>query len=272
MEIRVTGRRDRTVSADRPRGNGAQLGVDTTARAIPAIAMVNSLPSADASGRLEAIADVAARGDRKKARQYLGLFISDVPGISEDSQASLGAIAARLEVEADSEPSVHELRRIASGLAERSHARLTISENAGMSGATTLGALDDQLTDCSNAERLVCFYRGEVRLAVPSEEWVVFDGTRWRGDFERRIEQLAVATVRSYLIDAANTDNRARRDELIAHAKRSEHHSRIMACVERAKAVPGITIHRTELDKDPAQFNCTSGTLDLHLLRGTDDD
>jgi hypothetical protein len=271
MEIRVIGRRERMLSADLSRSNGAQLGVDSAGRALPRLAAVNDFASADAPGRLEAIADVAARGDRMKARQYLGLFISDVPGISEDIEASLGAITAQLEVEAGSELAVHELRRIAAALAERSHARQMMNEEASVSGATTVRALDHHLTDCANAERLVCLYRGEVRLAVPSEEWIVFDGTRWRVDIERRIEQLAVATVRSYLIDAANTDNIAQRDDLIAHAKRSEHHSRIMACVERAKAVPGVTIHRTELDKDPAQFNCASGTLDLHLLRGTDD-
>lgn len=118
-------------------------------------------------------------------------------------------------------------------------------------------------TDVGNGERFARRYRGHTRFCNDWNRWLVWDGRRWSMDRQGRVVELAKATARSILAEAAAETDKARRDELIEWAKFTESKSRLGAMINLAQSEPGIPVLPEELDLDPWAFNVLNGTLDL---------
>jgi putative DNA primase/helicase len=116
------------------------------------------------------------------------------------------------------------------------------------------------LTDLGNAERLVALF-GQDLAWTEAWGWLVWDGQRWAVDSQRRIEELAVATVRAMYRGAAQLDDPDRRKALASWAQRSESRSRIEAMVALARHM--VARKAEEFDRDPRLLNLANGTLDL---------
>ena len=116
------------------------------------------------------------------------------------------------------------------------------------------------LTDLGNAERLVVLF-GQDLGWTEAWGWLVWDGQRWAIDSQRKVEELAVATVRAMYRAAAQLDDPDRRKALASWAQRSESRSRIEAMVALARHMTARKAD--EFDSDPWLLNCANGTLDL---------
>jgi putative DNA primase/helicase len=116
------------------------------------------------------------------------------------------------------------------------------------------------LTDVGNAERLVALY-GQGLAWTEAWGWLVWDGRRWAMDNQRKVEELAVTTVRAMYRAAAQLDDPDRRKALASWAQRSESRSRIEAMVALARHM--VARKPDEFDADPWLLNCANGTLDL---------
>lgn len=122
-------------------------------------------------------------------------------------------------------------------------------------------------TDLGNAERFDDRWGREVRYSSTLGAWLIWDGKRWRQDDAGRITQLGVQVIRMIWLEAAGVDTKERRQELAAHAHRSESAARIDAMLVLARSFmpleDGIRSIDALLDPDPWPLNCRNGTVDL---------
>lgn len=117
------------------------------------------------------------------------------------------------------------------------------------------------LTEHGNSERLVARHGRDLLYCDPWARWLAWDGKRWKPDEGRRIEALAMDTVKSIYAEAADEPNAARRKALAEWAQRCEtgHHVRQIIALSRHR----VTVLPDQLDVDPWLFNVRNGTLDL---------
>jgi len=116
------------------------------------------------------------------------------------------------------------------------------------------------LTDLGNAERLILLY-GQDLIWTDAWGWLAWDGRRWAQDNQRKVEELAVRTVRAIYRAAAESDDPDTRKALASWARRSESRSRIEAMVALARHM--VARKPDEFDADPWLLSCANGVLDL---------
>ncbi|MCH7526525.1 MAG: hypothetical protein IID39_03725 [Planctomycetes bacterium] len=129
-------------------------------------------------------------------------------------------------------------------------------------GPTAIDPPDSfHLTEHGNSERLVARHGRDLLYCDPWARWLVWDGKGWKPDEGRRIEALAMQTIKSIYAEAADEPNTARRKALAAWAQRCEtgHHVRQIIALSRHR----VTVLPGQLDVDPWLFNVRNGTLDL---------
>jgi putative DNA primase/helicase len=117
------------------------------------------------------------------------------------------------------------------------------------------------LTEIGNAERFVEAYRGDVHFCQQS--WLVWDGTRFAPDEDKKVERYAKATIRQLHSDALAIEDKETREATVKFAMRSESDHGIRALLSRAAAEEGVTIGADDLDTDPWLLNVLNGTIDL---------
>lgn len=118
-------------------------------------------------------------------------------------------------------------------------------------------------TDYGNAQRLVRLFGDTMRYCHPLKTWYVWDRRRWRKNDSGRVMQKAKETARRMYAEASRIEDKAMRQTLIEHARRSESASRLSAMIDLAKSEPGIPVAPDELDADPCLLNVRNGTIDL---------
>ncbi len=125
------------------------------------------------------------------------------------------------------------------------------------------------LTDLGNAERLIAAHGEGLRFNVDSEQWLRWDGARWRSDATGEVERLAVEIVRSLYDLLKDCPTQAERDALYKHTRSSESASRLKALVLLAQlhVSEKTPVQSTSLDADPWLLNVENGTLDLRTGR-----
>ncbi len=124
------------------------------------------------------------------------------------------------------------------------------------------------LTDLGNAERLVSNYGKGFRWDGSSRCWRAWDGRRWVSDDGVMMHRLAAKTARKIKDEAAaisTADDTGRRmaEAVFKHAIKSESREKLAACVEVAKAIPGVSVPAGAWDSDPWILNVKNGILDL---------
>lgn len=118
-------------------------------------------------------------------------------------------------------------------------------------------------TDSGNAERFAARYRNDVRWVSARRKWIVWSGTHWEWDETHQVELRAKDMARAITNEARNTPDLAERKVLFEWSAKSESAGKRAACLELARAEPGITIKLDRLDADPWLLNCSNGTLNL---------
>ena len=130
---------------------------------------------------------------------------------------------------------------------------------------------EKEFTDAGNADRLARDYGDRIKY-VREWGWLAYEGGRWVRHADGAVMRYAEACIRDILEEAARTTDRARRDALIDHARRSFSQQRLRAMVELAKYRDAIEARTDEFDIDPWLLNVQNGTIDLRtgMLRPHD--
>lgn len=119
------------------------------------------------------------------------------------------------------------------------------------------------LSDLGNAERLVAQYFDTIRYCCEAKTWLIWNGIRWEWDYSGEIERLSKKVIRTIYDDASESDNNDIRIKIAKWALESESKTRIKAMIELAKTEEGISISRSNLDKNDWLLNCLNGTIEL---------
>lgn len=122
------------------------------------------------------------------------------------------------------------------------------------------------LTDTGNAERLVQRHGQDLHYIAPWNKWLVWDGRRWRLDDTLEVHRRAKDTVRAIWLEAADTEDKARKRDIVKWATTSESAARLASMLDRARAEPGIAIRTDDLDPDPWKITVENGMLDLRTF------
>ncbi len=149
------------------------------------------------------------------------------------------------------------------------------------SGERTTGAGPDDATaytDLGNAERFVEQHGADFRYCAPLQGWHGYSA-RWAKDEKLTAQLAAQETSRSVWVEveAISRTLASERDEekratlgamlkaATAHATRSQHHSRLVAMLAEARAIPPIPIAWSDFDPPSTDLllNTPSGTVDL---------
>ena len=118
------------------------------------------------------------------------------------------------------------------------------------------------LTDLGNAERLVAQHGGDLIYCYLWNYWLIWNGIRWQRDHTGERYRWAKATVRHIYAEAYQAADSDRRDDLLAHAARSEAAPRLKALVELAEF--HLPVLPAAFDQQPLLLNVANGTVDLH--------
>jgi putative DNA primase/helicase len=138
----------------------------------------------------------------------------------------------------------------------------------GVLEAESDGALDQyELTDDGNARRLVKLHGHRLRYSE-ALGWLVWSGRNWeqQGREALRVHDMARDVIALLYQEASAMSFTGATDvanEIIKHAKRTQHVQRIRALVELAKSLPGVAVSVNAMDAHPHLLNCLNGTVDL---------
>ncbi|MCK4624378.1 MAG: bifunctional DNA primase/polymerase [Phycisphaerae bacterium] len=116
-------------------------------------------------------------------------------------------------------------------------------------------------TDTGNAELFAALYRDEVLWCEQWGKWLIWDGSRWKKDTIRQVQQFAKRTVRTWYTIAAHEPDDTKRQKTAKWAASSENERRIKALMELAKGE--LATPAASFDANTWLFNCQNGTVDL---------
>jgi putative DNA primase/helicase len=120
------------------------------------------------------------------------------------------------------------------------------------------------LTDLTNARRLVKIFGEDIRWNYLCKKWLVWNGSIWKSDDSRAlIHQFGIKTIQTFYDDMLVVDDYQRRIELQKHAEKSESFTRQKCMIEFAEKMPEILIESDTLNTDPWLFNVKNGTINL---------
>jgi len=119
------------------------------------------------------------------------------------------------------------------------------------------------LTDLGNAKRLVRQFGEIIRYIPQFNQWIYWDGMKWKFDEDGKIQRMAKETVLSIYIEAADEPDGSYRKKIVNWAKYSESAQRIRALIELARTESQIPIAPIIMDKQPWIFLTEDGLIDL---------
>jgi putative DNA primase/helicase len=124
------------------------------------------------------------------------------------------------------------------------------------------GPMEWKRNDMGNGERLVATHGRDLRFCRAWDDWLAWDGTRWRPGAEGEAMRRAKATVRRIWQDVADVGGDGG-VKLAKWARASGNVSRLRAMLATASSEPGIEVEPSALDADPWTLNAANGTVDL---------
>jgi P4 family phage/plasmid primase-like protien len=120
----------------------------------------------------------------------------------------------------------------------------------------------ERYSDAGNAMRLAKLYGQDIVYCRQSDEYYVWDGTRWMRDLNN-VQMLKMAkTVTEEMFSEAESCDEAEKSALRKHALNSQSVARLSGMVNLAK-IYVRNVNRGDFDKDPWVLNCLSGTIEL---------
>lgn len=127
-----------------------------------------------------------------------------------------------------------------------------------------------ELTEFSNAERLVARFGNLFRYNTSEKAFFIWDGIRWTPDQRMTIEYLAKLTVMDMYREASEIQEKGARLALVNHALKSETARKMLSMITLAKSEPGVAITTNDLDRDDWLLNCQNCTIDLDASKWKD--
>jgi len=120
-----------------------------------------------------------------------------------------------------------------------------------------------RLTDTGNAERLVRRFGSLFRYVRDVGEWRVYNKKAWTSDKTGMVERCSKKVAQEIFLEAADHEDEARRDALLAWAKNSESRERRNAMDDLASKERAVVSVIEDYDKDPWLFNVNNGIINL---------
>jgi putative DNA primase/helicase len=124
------------------------------------------------------------------------------------------------------------------------------------------GPLNHHCTELGNAYRLIEASGDVLRYCHEWRSWLHWNGMCWKKSWDQP-QELAKEMVRSIYQEAVSCEESELRDELLAHAKRSETAARIDGLLKLATSSYGIPVSSDDLDSHPHLLNVQNGTVNL---------
>lgn len=118
---------------------------------------------------------------------------------------------------------------------------------------------DFELTDIGNSQRFVYGAGKDLLYCNVTNQWFAWDGTSWRVDEVRRVQQLA----KELLLRLTEETDPVVDQGLLKHLRGSQHESRVKAMVNLATSDPELAIHPSQLDQQLWLLTVDNGTVDL---------
>lgn len=120
------------------------------------------------------------------------------------------------------------------------------------------------MSDTGNAELLISKYGDEIRYAVESQCWYVWNGKVWERDASSDLVQSRMKNaIRSCWSMIEQCSDTHERDTLYKFLRQSESDYGIRAAVSRARVEPSIRVSSAVFDTHGYYFNVANGTIDL---------
>lgn len=131
-------------------------------------------------------------------------------------------------------------------------------------------------TDAGNARRFADMHRDSVRFVKAWNQWLVWDGKRWRRDGDGSVERAAkdvraaiyadaarVMASAAAAINAGGSIGPTAAEALSKWADKSASHARLDAMLNEARSEPEIAANAVHFDRDPWLLNVANGTINL---------
>jgi putative DNA primase/helicase len=125
----------------------------------------------------------------------------------------------------------------------------------------SIGVPDYGLTDQGNAYRFKDQWGRDVRWCDLWGKFLCWDRQKWAPDQVRKVDHLAIKTVRQMYVEASQIRGKDTRKAMANHAKRSEADAKRKAMLSSVKCL--LPILPEELDQDQLLLNVLNGTVDL---------
>ncbi len=199
----------------------------------------------------------------------LAQIVCDAEAIIDDLAQGMDGLAVAMS---------HDLRRDMAQLPARERARVVTHLHTRIQSAdptlhTRLAAVfgidlpaakdsDSRLTDTANGVRLANRYSGRLRYAK-ALGWLVWDGRRWKEDWDGEVDRLAKEVGRSIYSEAANELDDKARDDLARWAKASLSRPRQKAMIESSQSESLVIARPADFDTHPYLLNALNGVSDL---------
>lgn len=119
------------------------------------------------------------------------------------------------------------------------------------------------LNDADNAERLERDWKDQVRYVPESNNWLLWNGTRWARDDSGVMMEFAKKTARRIYEEGVGIDDEKLAIAIAKHSAKSLQAERLKAMINLAKSIPSLVVHASDLDKDPMLLGVINGVLDL---------
>jgi putative DNA primase/helicase len=120
-----------------------------------------------------------------------------------------------------------------------------------------------QLTDTTNAYRLLTEHGKDIRYNSLWKKWLVWNGQRWEMDDGYLIHDKGLQMIRGIYEELLETSDYRDRIDIEKHAMQSESARRRKALIEVASWIPELNVKTDDLDTDPWLLNVRNGTIDL---------
>jgi len=121
-----------------------------------------------------------------------------------------------------------------------------------------------QLTDSTNAARLIKEHGNDIRYNKAWKKWVVWNGKFWETDESGcLIHEKGLEMIRNIYGEILKTDDLRERLEIEKFAKISESVRRRENLVKAAQYVSALNITSDKLDPDPRLLNVQNGTINI---------
>lgn len=119
-------------------------------------------------------------------------------------------------------------------------------------------------TDLGNTERFISQHNDALRYCPQLRQWLCWTGEQWTIDTAGQVTEKAKETVRTIENETILAgDDQGLRNQILAHAEKSQSWPRIKAMIKLAESDPDIQVNAADIDVDPMLLNCPNGTIDL---------